>query len=510
MTTARVAITGYMHEVNAFAAPVTLADGQRVVGPSGTLDDSYEPGAAVRRLRELRDVELVALPVWEFGASGPLLDADFSTIVDDIATRLRDATPIDGVLVLGHGAARTVHDLDSDATFLSAIRDAVGPDVPIVVVLDFHANVSDAMCDVADVIVGYRTNPHVDIEDRSLEAAEHLHRLLGGVRTVVARCRVPMVLPQIAQNTTAGEPLADVRARADREVTGRIRNVSVFGGFSLADVPDCGLSVVVTADSGAADVASRVAATVAQHAWDLRGRFRMAVTPLDEAVALALEAAQGVRSSVILADTADNPGGGAPGDSTFVLAALLEAQVDGVVMGVQCDAAVVEAAWAAGLGARLTVTFNADSHRPLARPLTAQATVLYLVDAPIVPTKGVYRGMPRHPGRACALDLGGIRIAVSSRKVQCADDDTLLHMALDPSEARVVVVKSRGHFRAGFDHLFGDDQIVEVGAPGVAPAVLDGVELANIERPAFPFDLDVAWSPIVSLHSSTTSVPVTS
>lgn len=510
MTTARVAITGFMHEVNAFAKPVALADGHCVVGPSGTLDDSHEPGAAVRRLRELRDVEIVALPVWEFGASGPLLDDDFATIVDDIARRLRDATPLDGVLVLGHGAGRTVHDLDADGTFLTAIRDAVGPDVPVVVVLDFHANVSTAMCDAVDVIVGYRTNPHVDIEECSVEAAEHLHRLLDGAGTVVARCRVPMVLPQIAQNTTVGEPLAEVRARADRETVGRIRNVSVFGGFSLADVPDCGLSVVVTADRGANDVASQVVATVAQHAWDLRGRFRMTVTPLDDSVALALEAARGVRSPVILADTADNPGGGAPGDATFLLAALIEAQVDDVVMGVQCDPAVVEAAWDAGVGARLTVTFNAASERPLARPLTAQATVLHLVDAPVVPTKGVYRGMPRQPGRACALDLGGIRIAVSSRKVQCADDDTLVHMGLEPSEAQVVVVKSRGHFRAGFDHLFGDDQIVEVGAPGVAPAVLDGVTLVNVDRPAFPFDVDLAWSPVVSLHGSTATATVTS
>lgn len=500
---ARVAITGYMHEVNAFAEPVGLEQGVCVGGRTGSLVHSWEAGPAITRLRELRDVELVELPVWEFGASGPLRHDDFVTITDDITRRLADAGPVDGVLVFGHGAGRTDLDLDSDGTFLGEIRAVVGPGVPIVVVLDFHANVSSTMCDVADVLVGYRTNPHVDIEDRAVEAVEHLHRLLEGERTVIALCRPPMVLPQLAQNTTPGEPLAEVRGHADGETAGRVRNVSVFGGFSLSDVPDSGLSVVVTADADTPDAASAAAIDVARHAWDVRHRFRMTLTSLDDAIAVAVGASTGVRPAVILADTADNPGGGAPGNSTFVLAALLEAGVDGAVIALHCDAAVVGEAWTAGVGAQVDVVFNDGSDHPLARPLPVTATVSTLVDAPFVARRGVYRGMTRTAGRCCTLDLGGVQIAVSERKMQCADDDTFLHLGLDPRHARVVVVKSRGHFRAGFDHLFTDDQIVEVGAPGVAPAVLDGLVLANIPRPVFPLDGDVDWTPTATLHPAT-------
>lgn len=502
MTRPRVALTGYMHEVNALAEPVTLASGHRLGPAPEEPADAWEGGPAVRRLRELRDVDVVALPVWELGASGPLLDDDFAVLVAEIVDGLRAAGPINGVMVLGHGAGRTVTDLDADATFLRALREVVGREVPLVMVLDFHANVSAAMCELADVLVGYRTNPHVDIEERSIEAAEQLHRLLDGDRTVVARCRPPLVLPQLAQNTTPGEPLGEVREAAERAIGGPIRNVSVFGGFSLGDVPDCGLSVVVTADADAGDAAVAVATGIGQLAWDLRHRYRTRLTPLPDAVELAVHVASGARKPLIMADTSDNPGGGAPGNTTFVLQALLDAGVTGAVMGVQCDPAVVEAAWAAGEGARIRVEFNTGSTDPLAVPLAAEAAVLRLVDARLVPTKGVYRGIERHPGRCCALDLGGITIAVSERAVQCADDDTLRHAGLDPAEARVVVVKSRGHFRAGFAHLFTDDDIVEVGAPGLAPAVLDGVPHTHVPRPVFPLDPDVTWTPSATLHGA--------
>lgn len=500
MTVARVAITGYMHEVNAFAEPVGLDVGLQIGGAPGSLVGTWEAGGAIRRLRELRDVDIVELPIWEFGASGPLFDSDFTTMLNGIIDALRDAGRVDGVLVFGHGAGRTVVDLDSDSTFLSAIRTFIGPEVPIVVVLDFHANVSKAMCDLADVLVGYRTNPHVDIEERSIEAAEHLHRLLNGARTTVALARPPLVLPQLSQNTTEGEPLAAVRSEADALCVTPIRNISIFGGFSLGDVPDCGLSVVVTADNGEVDAARSAAVAVADAAWALRSRYRTTITSLHEAVDIARRAATGLRSPVILADTSDNPGGGAPGNSTFVLEALLAAGVSETVVGLQCDPAVVDQVWVAEPGAELDVTFNKGSTRPFARPLTVRARVLHLADGPVDVSVGVYRNSKRHPGRCCALDIGGIRVGVSSLKVQCADPDTLRHVGLDPAIARVVVVKSRGHFRAGFAALFSEDQIVEVGAPGVAPAVFDGVNLTRVPRPSFPFDPDVDWIPTATLH----------
>jgi microcystin degradation protein MlrC len=497
---ARVAVTGYMHEVNAFADAVTLAHGIDASQGPGGLAAAWEARPLIERLHAgERAVEVVEAPVWEFGASGPLDDRDFSTVVAQVADRLAACGALDAVVVLGHGAGRTVDDLDSDATFLEAVRRVVGHDVPVVVVLDFHANLSARMCAAVDVVVGYRTNPHVDIADRLVEAADHVHRLLQGARTSIVWARLPMVLPQIAQLTSLDEPLGAVVALGQSLAVGAVRNVSVFGGFSLADVAECGVSVCVTVDADHEHRGVEVVRSLTTALWAQRPRYRLHAVPLEQSVAEAGRAARGERSPVLLADVADNPGGGAPATSTFVLAALAAADVRGVVLGLQCDRVLVDAAWQAGVGARLRAELNAGSARPLAPPFAGDAEVLALVDAPLMPTRGVYAGSTRHPGRCCALRFGGIDVGVSSHPVQCADDDTLRHAGLDVDAARVVVVKSRGHFRAGFDHLFTPDQIIEVGAPGVATPELHTVAWQHLPRPVFPLD-EVDESAVAALE----------
>ncbi len=264
-------------------------------------------------------------------------------------------------------------------------------------------------------------------------------------------------------------------------------------------MPDGGASVCVTVAHGREAGAVDAVQALANAMWERRDRYRIHATPLPEAVLEAVRAASGERSPVLLADVADNPGGGAPGNSTFVLRALLDAGVTGVTMGLHCDPGVVEAAWRAGVGERLEVTFNGGCRHPLALPLRAEAIVMALVDAPLVSARGVYAGATRRPGRSCSLDLGGVTIGVSTRAVQCADDDTLVHVGLRPAESQVVVVKSRGHFRAGFDHLFAAEQIIEVGAPGVATPELHTVDWQHLRRPVFPLDdvVDPVFEPTV-------------
>jgi microcystin degradation protein MlrC len=511
----RVAVCGYAHEVNALAAPIRLKRGiDEASLPSG-LAASWAGGPVLERLRELRgdDVEIVELPTWELGASGPLDGDDFRTLVAELDARL-DAQleaggPVDAVVVLGHGAGQSTDDTDTDATYLEALRRRVGNDVAVVAVLDFHANVSARMCAAVDVVVGYRTNPHVDVVDCSLEAADHVHRLLGAPdapspKPTIVWSPLPVLLPQIAQLTTPGEPFHEVMAEARRLEQPPIHNVSVFGGFSLGANEHCGLSVCLSVDAGHEALAADAVRTIADRIWQLRDRYRMHTTPLADAVPIAVAAGRGERPPVLLADVADNPGGGAPATSTFVLDALLGAGATGVVMSMHCDRHVVDAAWAAGLGARLQVTFNAASTHPLALELTVDATVVGLQDAELVPTRGVYAGSPRRAGRCCALDLGGVAVAVSSYPVQCADDSTFHHVGLRPEAAQVVVVKSRGHFRAGFDHLFADEHIVEVGAPGVAPSDLGAIDPTRLGRPRWPID-PVEWrtpDPIVADRSA--------
>lgn len=498
----RVGITGYAHEVNAFAAPVGLEAGRDASRGPGGLRVSWEAGPLVARLDADPMVEVVDLPVWEFGASGPLDDGAFADVVDAAVQAVRAAAPLDAVVVLGHGGGRSMHDLDTDATFLEVVRAEVGSATPLVVVLDFHANLSERMCAAVDVVVGYLTNPHVDIAQRLVEAAEQVLQLLDGTATSVVWCRLPLVLPQIAQLTAPDEPFGRVTelAKGLAAAEPAVRNVSVFGGFSLADVPCSGASVCVTVDRDAEAAGAAVVRRVAHALWDERPNYRLRATPLADVLPAARDAAARRRAPVIVADVADNPGGGAPATSTALLHALVAADIDQVVLGLQCDPAVVDAAWRAGVGRTLRATFNAGSTDPLAQPFTADVTVTALVDAPVVPARGVFAGQRRHPGRSCALRVGGVHVGVSSRPLQCADPDTLEHVGLAPASARVVVVKSRGHFRAGFEHLFAPEQVVEAEAPGVATPALHLLHWEHLPRPVFPLDAIDDFEPII--HST--------
>jgi microcystin degradation protein MlrC len=495
----RVGVVGFEHEANALADVVGRERAVDLSVREGGLSATWEAGPLIRRLREQTELELVELPVWTLGACGPLDDDAFAEILRELDARIATALtagPLEAVIVLGHGASRTVTDLDPDSTFVRAVRARLGEDVPVTWVLDFHANVSAEMCRLADVIVGYRTNPHVDIEDRLLEAADHTIRLLEGQRTCRAWCSTPLVLPQIALLTTTGEPLAEVLEIAASHVDGPVWNVSVFGGFGLADVSECGVSVVVTAARGHEQLALRVAAELADRAVEIRARYRTTLTPLDVAADIALASSRHQCHPVLLADAADNPGGGAPATSTAVLAALTSAGVTDAIVGVHCDPRAVEAAWNAGVGASIDLVLNSSESNPYATRFDGTVVVLALAEGPVVARRGVYAGAAIEPGRCCAVAFGGISLAISSRPVQCADESLFLHLGLDPAAARVVVVKSRGHFRAGFDHLFTPEQVVEVSAPGVATNDLASVEWSHLPRPSFPLDDIDHWQPV--------------
>jgi len=179
--------------------------------------------------------------------------------------------------------------------------------------------------------------------------------------------------------------------------------------------------------------------------------------------------------------------------------ALHEAGVTGVQSGLHIDPQLVDEAWERGVGATFTAVFNRGVHDDVAGSFSATATVRSLHDGEVHPTVGVYAGATQYVGRACCLDIDGMLVGVASFPRQAADPDIMRHVGLDPSAARVVVLKSRGHFRAGFTGLFPDDAIIEVDAPGLAPNDLRLTPLQHVVRPAFPLDPDATWDGVIEV-----------
>ena len=252
------------------------------------------------------------------GASGPVEECFFREVVEEHVERLRAALPLEGVFLSLHGGAIGAAEDDPEGVILERLRAVVGPTVPILATLDLHANVSRKMVENANVLVAYRTNPHVDMAERGAECAALMREMLAGVKSTAAFVKLPFIPPSVAQNTKSG-PYADIIAYGQSKMNARVMNVSVVSGFSLGDSVKNGMSVIVTTRGDSA-LAQALARDIAQKAWDDRKRYVPRLTTLEDATRMALRCGRDPsRPALLFADVADNPGGGGRGNTVWIL-----------------------------------------------------------------------------------------------------------------------------------------------------------------------------------------------
>lgn len=451
---------------------------------------------------------------------GPAEHAWWTAFLQDIGRRLEAAGPLDGVFVSSHGAALTTEEDDPDGVLFEEVRRRVGPAVPLVAVLDLHTNVSRRMTDALSAFVAYRTNPHVDLRERGLEAAGLMRRMLTEGAGEVVLQKLPFLPASTEQLIESGSPYARLMSLAAAWPDSKVLNVSLCGGFPLSDSVKCGFSVVATAAHGARPAAEAAAMAMAAEVWQRRHEFASRLTPIDEAVALAVQAGADAGASPpsaarwILADVADNPGGGGAGNTTALLQALLKAGARRVLLGVMADPPLAEDAHAHGVGALFLARFNrnvtGDAH---AQAFEHEAKVLALSDGRFVGRRGLVKGSAQTMGPSALLELAGVQVVVISHRQQLLDPAQLEVLGVDlddpDTDVRTLVVKSRGHFRAAFADFAPPGHIIEVDGPGLTTPVLKRLALKNIPRPVFPLDPDTPWSAASDSSASPTDTPWT-
>ena len=500
MTAPAVAILGFSIECNRFAPPATRADfdGRCYLEGQAVLDEAAKPAPrAPAELSGFLDAMNASgawqpLPIMIAAAEPngpveqPVFDAMLATWRAGLAAVKGRAQAVYGIM---HGAALATGDHDPEGTLQALVREVLG-DIPFVCSYDLHANISERMVATVDAFVGYRTNPHLDMRERGAECAHLLRRLLAGERFVRAHRRLPIVSPQTALLTAQG-PYAEVidlgqsLAAQDK----RIANVSVMGGFSYGDTPFNGLSVIVTATDR--DAAEGLAQRLAEEGWARRDRFVANLTSLEDSVRLAKESPV----PLAFADVADNPGGGGRGNTMWILEAFHRAGVTDAIIGIIADAPLAVEAHAKGVGARFKAQFNRTvaADDPYSKPFAAEAEVKALSDGVVVGRRGIFAGRTVRLGRTAWLQIGGIAVVVIEARTQCADPAFLEHLGLDIGNARAVVVKSRGHFRGGFDEFFTHERIVEVDCPGLTSPNLRTFAWKHLPRPVLPIDDAATW-----------------
>lgn len=493
----RIALAGFSHETNTFAKGLTSFEefvrGRGFPGlmSGDTMVRSLKgKGMCTGAFLDAADkLGFEAIPVlWTFPQpSGVIEQSAYDRVLALLLEGLEAAMPVDGVLLELHGAMVTEQLPDAEGDILAQVRRVVGPEAPVMATLDLHANISPAMVELADALIGYDSYPHVDAYERGWDAVRLLMATLEGkVRPVSAPAPVPMLIGPPRQCTLTA-PMSEIIALA-HEAEGRpgILNVTVAGGFPFADIPDCGAAVVVTADDDAA-LAQATAEEIGRAMWDRREEFRVRLTPVDEAIEYALRTGEG---PVILADGSDNPGGGAPCDGTVMLQALIEAGAPRSTVAIIRDPEAVARAIEAGVGQEVTLEVGGktdDRHGPT---LTLTGYVRLIADGRFANRGVMHRGVEADMGRTVVFVVGEVEVILTEHRIQPYDCQALRCVGIEPRDRLLIGLKSAVHFRADFGPFA--KAIFEVDTPGIHNPDVTKLDFRHLRRPIWPLDENAA------------------
>ncbi|MBM3644372.1 MAG: M81 family metallopeptidase [Alphaproteobacteria bacterium] len=406
--------------------------------------------------------------------SGTTVRAVYEGFREEILAGIRAAMPLDAVLLNVHGAMVADGYDDCEGDLLSHVRAIVGPTVAVGAEFDLHCHLTQLMLDSADVLVGYKEYPHTDPMERAAELfAIVADTVMGKVRPVMVRhdCRM------IAQYRTSVPPIDEfVRRMKSFEGRDGILSVSLSHGFAFADVEDVGTRTLVVAD-GDRTKAEALARQLGRELWDNRERYATRYLTVEQAMEAAGRHNQG---TLVLADRADNPGSGAPGDSTFLLQALIQRRLGPTLFGVMWDPQALKVAQAAGEGATLTMRLGGKAGAVSGMPVDLEVTVHRLARDVRQPYGPVMAPL----GDMALLKSEHVDIAINGLRTQTFHADAFRAVGAEPTDYRTVVVKSAQHFYNGFAGLARE--VLYVASPGAADPDVTRLPYRKRRTPFWP------------------------
>ena len=441
------------------------------------------------QIAEEENVSLIPTIIAYGFAGPPVSDQAYAFVKEKILAGIREhRKSLDGVVLPLHGAMTTESLQDPEGDLIEAVRDEVGPEVPIVVGLDMHCHLTDRMIHQADVIVGYHTHPHVDFVDTGIRAMRLLVRTMRGeVKPVMVQRKLQMITSAEKHNTNQG-PMSEVMGRIlEIEKTPGVLAATIFATQPWMDVSRLGWSIVVVTD-GEEALARKWADEIALMAWERRERFLVKKTPIHEALAYVKE---NDGKPFVLADSSDSVTGGAYGDGNILLRELLAMDFQDTALMTLTDPEAVAACFNAGVSGQVSLDVGGRLTPQFYSPVTVTGYVKTLTD-------GKYMGdLPSRPaniGRTAVLQVNGINLLLSESKAGTIDAAAYHTAGLDPKDFKIVQVKSPGGFRAIYEPFAAG--VFEIDTPGPTDSELTRLPFKNITRPLWPFDpeLNKPWN----------------
>ena len=490
----RIAVASFSHETCTFCPnPTTIDDfeaggvyyGQEVIEEVRGIP-TYINGY-IMAAEKYDDVDLVGIlsaSRSRGGSSGSWLTNDcFNKYSNGIAAGLKEKGPFDGVLLALHGAMAVEDHLKPEAELVRRCRDAVGPDVPIMVTLDLHANEDHELTDAADGVFILKTYPHIDSEEIGYTAANCLIKTINEEFKPIMGIEKPGVITPSVYQGTGESPANDImeRARMWEDKEEDCYCVSVAFGFAYADVPDVGATVIAVTNDNK-ELADEIAKDVSDFIWNLREPFAGKRLPkTEEAVREAIGLAEERKTPIIIADHSDRMG-----DSTWVLKELIDQGASDFCIATISDEKAIEMIKSiASKGEKVTVKVGGHSGPYAGEPVKIEGKVSYIDECEYVLTGPMSKGATRNLGLTVVLSFGdNNHVIITPTLHQVLDDAIFPAVGLDLDNLDIVAIKSRVHFRAYYNEKAGS--IVVVDAPGLGPADLSQHDYRNIPEGIYP------------------------
>lgn len=410
--------------------------------------------------------------------SGIINRETWTRLRDTLLDELYSSMPVDIVLLGLHGAMIAQDQHDCEGELLTGVREIVGPDAIVGATFDPHSHLTDLRVNMLDLLVAFKEFPHSDFVTAAENLAELAHRTSLGVikpEFSVFDARMIDVLP------TSHEPM---RSYIDRikslETKNDILSISVIHGFMAGDVPDLGAKIVVTTDRARSE-GDRIARELGLELYSFRGCTRPVFLEPEQAIA---EAVLSPKWPVVLADVWDNPGGGVPGDSTIITKLAMRSGLENIAVGAIWDPMAVRLCKAAGEGARIKLRFGAKTSDSAGEPIDAEV----LVTKVVTDTRQTFGESIVSLGEGAAIRIGSVQVILVSKRSQTYSPDLFSNMGIDPTQQKLLIVKSTNHFYQAFAPLAS--KILYASVNGLYPHDPRTANYDRLKRPVWPICAD--------------------
>jgi microcystin degradation protein MlrC len=483
----RIAIGQLAHETNTFSLVRTTvelfkvwewAQGEEILERhTGVLDYL---GGMIDRGEEL-GIEIVPTFAAMANPSGTITQETFQKAKNLLISSIMDSGKLDGICLFLHGAgvAEGIDDIEGD--ILSELRSIVGSQIPIVAALDLHGNITETMVKEADALLGNIDYPHTDSYDRGIEAIDVTVSIIQGkVKPEMGLTKLSLLIPT---TTTYYSPIKEINDWCQEwEKHPEVLDCTLFHGFPYSDIPHAGVSVI-TITNNEPFLAQKISDDIAARIFEKKDEFFPVLPSPKEAISYASSREE---MPIVINEASDNPGAGTPGDGTFLLKEMIEANIPNSCFGFIFDPEVAEIAHKEGIGSLIQVELGGKTDTLHGNPLKISAYVKSLSDGKFIQSSPMWNGRKVNLGRSARLSVGNVNVIVCSVNSQTFDEQVFLLHGIDVEKSSIVGLKSAHHFRAAFIPIA--KEIITVDSPGLSSVNLSTFEYKNISRPIYPFD----------------------